>query len=77
MRYSYHLSGFGTTKCRTPRTDRRTESHLRTCAFLTCLILLAVAYIAQTYVYLPLLRQLTDSRDEFLEYAKVIPPVSA
>lgn len=40
--------------------------------FLTCLVLLAVAYIAQTYVYLSLLRQLTTSRDEFLEYAKVM-----
>lgn len=40
--------------------------------FVTCLVLLGVAYIAQTYVYLPLLRQLTNSRDEFLEYAKVM-----
>src|SRR2546427_1866 len=39
-------------------------------SFSVCLLLLFGAYLAQTYIYLPLLRQLTKSRDEFLEYAK-------
>lgn len=42
------------------------------CAFVSCLILMGRAYLAQTYMYLPLLRQLTTSQNEFLEYAKVM-----
>ena len=41
-------------------------------AFLSCLGFLGRAYLAQTYVYLPLLRELVDSREQFLEYAKVM-----
>jgi hypothetical protein len=41
-------------------------------AFLSCLFLLGRAYLAQTYVYLPLLRELADSRSQFIEYAKVM-----
>lgn len=41
-------------------------------AFLSCLSLLGRAYLAQTYVYLPLLRELADSKSQFLEYAKVM-----
>ncbi len=40
------------------------------CAFVSCLILMGRAYLAQTYTYLPLLRQLSAARDEFLEYAR-------
>jgi len=39
-------------------------------AFLTCLVQLVRAYHRQTYVYLPLLRELDSSREEFLEFAR-------
>ena len=41
-------------------------------AFGGCLVFLGRAYLAQEYTYLPLLRALTTSRDEFLEYARVM-----
>jgi hypothetical protein len=42
------------------------------CAFVTCLVLMGRAYLAQTYVYLPLLRELAASQSQFLEYAKAM-----
>lgn len=41
-------------------------------AFLACLSLFGRAYLAQTYVYLPLLRELAEANNQFLEYAKVM-----
>ena len=41
-------------------------------AFAICIVFLGRAYVAQTYVYLPLLRALTDARETFLEYAQTM-----
>jgi hypothetical protein len=41
-------------------------------AFFVCLVYLARAYHRQTYVFLPLLRQIDQSREEFLEFAHVM-----
>jgi hypothetical protein len=41
-------------------------------AFFVCLVYLARAYHRQTYVFLPLLRQIDHSREEFLEFAEVM-----
>ena len=41
-------------------------------AFAMCLVFLSRAYLAQTYVYLPLLRELTEAREAFLEFAQVM-----
>jgi hypothetical protein len=41
-------------------------------AFLTCLVHLARAYRRQKHMYLPLLSDLDESQEEFLEFAKVM-----
>lgn len=41
-------------------------------AFLVCLVFLGQSYHRQTYVFLPLLRETDDSRDEFLGFAPVM-----
>jgi len=41
-------------------------------AFFVCLVYLARAYHRQTYMFLPLLCQIDQSRDEFLEFAHVM-----
>ena len=41
-------------------------------AFFMCLAYLASAYHRQTYVFLPLLREIDRSREEFLEFAHVM-----
>jgi hypothetical protein len=41
-------------------------------AFSSCLLYLARAYHRQTYIFLPLLRRIDQSRDEFLGFAEVM-----
>lgn len=41
-------------------------------AFFACLVFLARAYHRQTYVFLPLLKEIDQSREEFLKFAPVM-----
>lgn len=41
-------------------------------AFFACLVYLARAYHRQTYVFLPLLGEIDESRNEFLQFAEVM-----